>query len=151
MCQQRVRRGLPPAPQIVVDVCLSAFRLLRQGKRSDASELITDVASPASCMEEDGVDAKRLGERVQSVLNDAVAAELVELERSAMPEGQKTSKRKRINVRLYPNRLRRKRASLDALFLAHGEAVGDAESIGATIAQHWALIFANKEVEESDA
>lgn len=64
VCQQRVRRrlrcGLSPAPQTIVDVCLSAFRLLRQGRHSEAAELTTDMAFLADCMDEDGVNAKRL-------------------------------------------------------------------------------------------
>lgn len=120
VCQQRVRRrlrcGLSPAPQVIVDACLSTFRLLRQSRHGEAAELVADVASLADCVDAEGVNAIRLGERMQSAINDAVTAELVELERSAMPEEQKTSKRKRIKVRLDPYRLRRKRISLDAFF-----------------------------------
>lgn len=127
-----------------------AFRVLRQRRHSEAAELVIDVASLADCMDEDGVNAKRLGERMQSALNNVVAEELVELERSAMP-GYIRPRRGSGAKSAWTRTGCDARGSRSTPFLENGRAVDDAERIGAAIAQHRAAILAEKDVEESDA
>lgn len=88
---------------------------------------------------------------MQQALNEAVAAELVDLERASLPEVQKTAKRKRIRIRMDPCRALRKRISLGAIFRDDGEAVDDIEQIGSAIIEHWGPIFEENEMYDEQA
>lgn len=101
-----------PSSQVIVNVCLSAFRR-RQGA---CALLLSDVAD---CATEGEVSARCLGHAMQCALDALPIAELARLERTTLLGLQKTAKRTCVQVRLEARRSRRKRLTLEGHLLSN--------------------------------
>lgn len=152
--QRRVLRKLPadinPSPQQVANVCLRVFRLLQQGRCDEAHAMAREALEMAICAIGAAVDVGKLGQRLQDSLDAATALEFTALERSVVPEVQKTQKRKRIIARMekYPRAHWRK--ALDGVYDQSVIGLTTAEIVGNEVAREWTSVFQERFTIEAD-
>lgn len=154
LAQRRVLRKLSsdaiPSPQEVADICLRIFCLLHQGQSDEECATALEVLETATCATGAAVDVGKLGQTLQDSLDAATAMEFTALERSVVPEVQKTQKRKRIRVRMEPYRMSQRRIALDGVYDENGVVLMTAADVGNEIAREWSSVFQERATIEED-
>lgn len=75
-------------------------------------------------------------------MEEACLRDLAEIDKSAMPEMHKMSKKNKVHRTAAAHRLQRRRLVLDGLYDGDGSLVETVQEAGRLLAEHWAPVFA---------
>lgn len=141
--------GAHPTAHQMVDVALRIFRLHRSERRRATVQVAEAFPATQEAVDNGTIDMQVIGRVLQESLDQCIALDVAEVERSSMPEFMKAAKKQKIRWRAEPYRPKRKRMILDGVYTRDGAPIDGDEAISQAIISEWAPVFEERQTDEA--